>query len=285
MYNDARAIDRRIESDVFLVDANILTERLAALLDGRIFAMADKPKALSGSKSITVIPRFEPADVVMGMVFRILLNEDILVSGMKNPLMDKELVVFFSPHGYEFIGKIAEEYCRQTAMRKKTLLLDLRAYTEKEATGEEDIGDLIYYLRTKDIPASQIMNACVREKDGFMYVGCFKEPRDMEDISQKDLSMLINRLTVESDHGVIVFVLPDRPLGVDVMLDNCTGFYLVYRGGGIYQDYVRAFERSLANEESEKIYTLVVDEKIHADMLRGNMESMNAFISKNTGGS
>lgn len=282
VYTDPSRITGRIRSDVILISSEALNERLTPLLEGRIFILSDEE--IPGIPEKNRLPRFIPADELMGKLFNILLREDITVSGMKNPLLNKDIVVFFSPHGYEFLGEMACEYARVGDNGGRTLLMDVRAYTPGEAGSGDDMGNLIYYLRTGTLPVDQILSACVREKDGYMYVEPFREPRDMEDITEKDFSSLVNRIAGESDYDKVVMVLPDRPFGVDVLLDNCKIFYSVSLRGNIYESYENSFKRSLDAASLKKLYELKVPESVHSSMLAGDTAGMNELIIKLTGG-
>lgn len=277
VYRDPSLITEKITSDVFLVEGGLLDERLLSLLSGRVFALG--PGA--DDETVETLDRFTPADELMGKVFRILLQENVMITGVRNPLHNKELTVFFSPHAYEFLGAAAREYCRLSAGKKRVLLLDLRPYSE-DVSGDCDLGDLIYYLRTREMSASALLTCCGKERDGYSCVPPFKEPRDTEDLNENDISLLLNRLMDETDHDRLVMVMPDRAFGIDTLLTQCTGFYMVNRTGGIYGKLAKRFMDSIEKEMSDTVRELIIDDPVHSDVMKGSVESLSAYLIKNT---
>lgn len=242
---------------------------------------------------------YQPADCLIREIYRQAMERECPLAGSSRMLYDKtEVVAVCSPHGYDQQSAFAVIYSLLHAEKKRTLYMDFTYYSGFFETSGEDVGDLFYELHKHCRPISAVLAAMAQRFGQLDYIPPVRTQMDLEDVTEKELTELLERILQEGGYELIVLNLPVRPGLLRAAYDCCSSMYSLQREGILYDRAQtrllddlgqRSEQPSSADAPTEKLRRLRVvrmppvsgsfsmDETMYEQLMFGEMA---AFIRK-----
>lgn len=180
------------------------------------------------------ISPYQPADILMKQVYEIALAEQFFLPGAVTTLCGKEVVAVCSPHSYDLQTGFAVVYSLICAEKKSTLYLDFSYYSGFFDASDGDVGDLFYKLHMQTASAGAILAALTRTLGPLDYIPPVTVQMDLDDLTGKDFTELLQRVLQESEYELVVLNLPARPLFLRAVYSCCSRMYSLQREGILY---------------------------------------------------
>lgn len=233
---------------------------------------------------------YQPADDLMKAVYRTALDRQFYLPGSLMALYEKEIVAVCSPHGYDLQTGFAVVYSLIRAEHVRTLYLDFTYYSGFFDAVAEDVGDLFYELDKQNAPVGVILTAMVQKFGPLDYLPPVRMQMDLEDLTGKDFTGLLQRILQESEYELVVLNMPVRPGFLRAVYDCCSHMYSLQREGILYERaQTRLLEDLRLESGQSKLSNLQIvpmpsisgsfsmDESMYEELLFGEMA---AFIKK-----
>lgn len=178
---------------------------------------------------------YQPADCLIREVYRRAQEQHLELGGSGRFLYDRTRVAgVCSPHGYDLQTGFAFIYGLLHAEEVRTLYLDFTYYNGFFDVCDADLGDLFYELHKRSRPVGAVLPAIVQRFGQMDYIPPVRTQTDLEDLGEKDVTELLQRLMQEGAYGLIVVNLPVRPSFLRAVWDHCSVMYSLQREGALY---------------------------------------------------
>lgn len=180
------------------------------------------------------ISPYQPADHLMKQVYEAALARQFYLPGALRTLYEKEVVAVCSPHSYDLQTGFAVIYSLLRAEKTRTLYLDFSYYSGFFDRDRGDVGDLFYELHTRATPIRAMLAAVTQTLGRLDYVPPVSVQMDLDDLTGKDFTVLLQRVLQESEYDLVVLNLPARPIFLRAVYDCCSCMYSLQREGTLY---------------------------------------------------
>lgn len=186
-------------------------------------------ETLQTRKPYPYIGKFQSCDLLLSQVMKCYADQNhssLIFQSQERPFSVRG---FYSPiPGTEktaFAMKLGQELART----KKVLYLNLEGYTGFEdllsMSAEEDLSDLLYYLRKDENGFICRLNGMLQSFWGMDYVRPARSPSDVREASREDISLLLKRIVQGSLYEEILLDLSDLADGLFPILRSCKVVY------------------------------------------------------------
>lgn len=214
--------------------------KAALALVGAVFW--EEPQVLQAEKAGTFmiqlregcISPYQPADNLMKQVYEAALAKQFYLPGALRMIYEKEVVAVCSPHSYDLQTGFAVIYSLIRAEKMRTLYLDFSYYSGFFDTAEQDVGDLFYELHMQNTPVQALLAAFTQTLGQLDYIPPASVQMDLDDLTGKDFTVLLQRVLQESEYDLVVLNLPARPIFLRAVYDCCNRMYSLQREGALY---------------------------------------------------
>jgi hypothetical protein len=201
---------------------------------------------------------YQPADALIREIYQIALSRELYLPGAFPALYEKEVVAVCSPHSYDLQSAFAVVYSLIRGESKRTLYLDFTYYNGFFDTEHKDVGDLCYELH-KEQSLGGVLFGMVQTLGGMDYVPPVRMQMDLEDMTGKDFTLLLQRLLQESEYELVVLNLPARPSFLRAVYGCCNHMYSLQREGALYErSQTRLLEDLRLEGDGEELSNLQV---------------------------
>ena len=227
---------------------------------------------------------YQPADHLVRAVYRLALDRQFYLAGAFVTLYEKEIVAVCSPHSYDQQTGFAVVYSLIRAEQVRTLYLDFTYYSGFFDVMAGDVGDLFYELHKQNAPAGAVLMAMVQTFGRLDYLPPVRMQMDLDDLTGKDFTELLQRVLQESEYELVVLNMPARPEFLRAVYGCCSCMYSLQREGILYdQSQSRLLDDlRLGSGQSELTNLKVVpmpsisgsfsmDESLYEELLFGQM--------------
>ena len=238
---------------------------------------------------------YQPADHLMKEVYQMMLEQRFYLPGAMKTLYKKEMIAVCSPHSYDLQTGFAIIYSLIRSEQARTLYLDFTYYSGFFDTAEKDVGDLCYELQQQKEPLGVILAALVQKFGALDYLPPVRTQMDLEDLTGKDFTELLQRILQESDYELIVLNMPVRPQFLRVVYSCCSHMYSLRREGVLYERAQTRLLEDLRLEsgqtELSKLQVVLMpaisgsfsmDESMYEELLFGEMAAFIRQLLKGT---
>lgn len=177
---------------------------------------------------------YQSADNLVRQVYETALDRQLALPGAFTALYKKEVVAVCSPHSYDLQTGFAVIYSLLRAEKMRTLYLDFSYYSGFFEKARRDVGDLFYELHTKNMPVQAALAALTQTFGQLDYIPPVNMQMDIDDLTGKDFTELLQRVLQESEYELVVLNMPARPLFLRAVYGCCSRMYSLQREGILY---------------------------------------------------
>lgn len=173
-----------------------------------------------------VILKFQSIDQIIRNIYRVAAEDD--GDDMVCPLASKEIVGVYAPWNYEISVLFSKIMSQIIAERKKLLYVSL-AENCFEIQQEEDLADLISFLRMERGNAQARLQSILKKRGKVHYLPAMGNPQNMWDMSGEDYRRLWETLSADIDHDALLFEFGAAYEGVYEDMCRCMKIYCPYQ--------------------------------------------------------
>ena len=173
-----------------------------------------------------VILKFQSLEQIISGIYRVAAQnekDDIVRPGMK-----KEIIGVYAPWSYEISVLFSSLMSRILAEEKRLLYVSL-AEGCFGARQEEDLADLISFLRAGRGNAQTRLRSILRKNGKVHYLPAMGNPQNIWDMSGEDYERLWTALYEDPDHDAVLFEFGAAYEGVYEDMDRCVKIYCPYQ--------------------------------------------------------
>lgn len=160
-----------------------------------------------------------------------------------------EIIGIYSPIGRTMKTTFALTLGQIMAKHKGVLYLNLEEYSGfeylLERTFDQNLGDLLYYLRQKASNLMLKMNGMIQTVNNLDFLPPVLSPGDIQQTSLKEWLTLLQEIVDYSTYEVVILDLGDGVSELYQLLEQCDRIYMPVRSDPISQAKISQFENLL----------------------------------------
>lgn len=254
---ESNKIDVLLVNEEFEIDAAKLPDRcgLAYLVETNDIEMLREQRAIC---------KFQKADMIYKQILSIYSENAANISGVKFWESACRTAAFVSIAGGTGTSTLAAAAAlREARQGRRTIYINLEQFCSTDCffavSGQFDMSDIIYALKSKKANISLKIESCIQKDDsGVFFFAPPKTALDMQELNHEDVMLLLSNLTLSGNYDLIIV---DMNFGLDQMtmeiLNGMDVIVMTSDGTEISNRKVSDAYRSLENMERNSEYRLL----------------------------
>lgn len=252
---------------LFIVDESFTFEERNQIEASQIFVLTRGKVADLGENEWAVY-KYRCSDEIIREVFEFYIDktkENIMKTIRKDRA---KMIAIYSP--IHRIGKtrFAIALGKECAKKKKVLYLNLEEYAgfEMEQENEQNLGDLLYYLKQGSENIGVRLKSVARELDELDVVSPIPIVQDLKEITWSEWEMLLTEVLENSTYELVILDVGESVQGLFQILEMCDHVYMPVLEDEISQRKLQQYERNLEQLKLDKLrrntYQFVMPENV-----------------------
>lgn len=160
-----------------------------------------------------------------------------------------EIIGIYSPVGRTMKTTFALTLGQILAKKKAVLYLNLEEYSGfeylLEQNYEQNLGDLLYYVRQEGVNLIGKLNGMVQSMNNLDFLPPVLSPADIQQTSFEEWMKLLQEILDHSNYEVVLLDFGDGVSSLYQMLEQCTRIYMPIRTDPMSQAKIGQFENLL----------------------------------------
>lgn len=255
------------EIHIFIVDESYPYKERCTVKANQIFVLG-RGKVIDLTGEEYQIRKYQCADQIIGEVYEVYIgktNDNILRNTKKK---QTKIIAVYSPIHRTGKTKFAIALGKAWAHKNRVLYLNMEEYSglEEAFQNENNLGDLLYYLRQGMENLSLRLQICVNKMEELEYLPPIPLASDLKEVTKAEWEKLLEQIIENSMYHIIILDMGESVQGGLSILNMCDRIYMPILEDDVSTRKLQQFDRNVRELKLDRIghitYRFVIPEKI-----------------------
>ncbi len=233
--------------ELLLISEKAICQEIQELNIGQIIVLAEDKRTADCSAYPSVYKYQSSGQVIRETMAAYGKSRQSEVCLLPSAAEKTEFIGVYSPVGRSMKTTFALTMGQILAKERAVLYLNLEEYSGfeylLERSYEQDLGDMLYYLRQNAPNLGLRMNSMIQNMNHLDFLPPVLSPADILNTRPEEWMYLLKVIAEESDYETVILDLGDGVAQLYQILDLCKCVYMPIRNDPVSQAKVRQFEK------------------------------------------